>query len=305
MSDPNQNQPQPQGQGQPTGQQVPPHLQGSVLPQPPATNYVPQSLQGLSPEQLQGLEVFRRQLDYATQQSRGAGRNEIEKLIVEQTGLPMEQVLDVVRRAKEAEAGQQTELQRKMAEIDERERKAKEREEAARRTIEDMTKVSALVDMGLSQAQAQAATGMLNIQVPQGQELTKELAMAAAEQLRQTFPQMFPAPQMVIDPTTGQPVPVQQVQIDPQTGQPIVPQGQQPILQPGQQLPTPGQPLPPGTPLPPGVPVYGQPAPAPAPFSTYAPVVQPGGAGAQGVSAADKAKARLAERHGTRTPQAG
>jgi hypothetical protein len=310
---------------EPTGQQnqqpappasgTPTHLQGSVMPPPPPPAYNQASLQGLSPEQLAGLDAFNRQQQYVGNQRYADGQAAVQRQLVEQTGLPLEQLVELARQHQAGQTAQQSELDRKLAEIDERERKATERETLARTTHESMLKVGALTNLGLTQTQAQAAVGMLNVQVPQGQELSPELALAAAEQLRQTFPQMFPAPQMQLDPTTGQPV------LDPTTGQPVLvypPAGQQPAPQappvPGQQPLTP--PVPQGFqqvgPTPQfvqgqGWVVPGQPAPGtplvPMPPSTHTGYGQPAAQGGQ--SAKDKAKSRFEQRHGDKKPTPG
>lgn len=190
MSDPNANQPP----APPAPPAVPQHLQGSV-------QSAPSPLDGMTPEQIAGLESFQRQINLVAANEKRDGARSIERQLVEELGMPLDQIKAAAKAHTDAETARMTEAQRKLAEVEERERKAEAREAAAQATIDDMTKVSALVSLGMSQDQAQAAKGMLTL--PDG-PVTVDGSKAAAENLKTLFPTLFPV-ETPADPNAPQP----------------------------------------------------------------------------------------------------
>lgn len=175
---------QGQGQGQPpTGQQQPP-------PPPP-----PDPLANLTPEQLAGLQALNQRIQSIAAAEKREGRTSVERELTEQLGMTPAEAAVYIQKAKEAEKALMTEAERKLAEATEREQKAIAREQMANVVALDMMKVSALTSAGMTQQQAQAAKGMLAL--PPG-ELEGDALLAgvaaAVENLKGTFPTLFPAP---------------------------------------------------------------------------------------------------------------
>lgn len=175
----------------------------------------PTGLEGLTPEQIAGLQGFQTQLTWIASQERAQGKQAGAKELAEKLGMTVEEAVaklktleakppeppkptgDQAQQQAQANAELErrlTALEQRSKELDQREITLTEREVAVNQAAQTTIKVGALTapGMGMTPEQAQAASAML--QLPAGvTEFTPELAAASAQNLKTAFPALFPA----------------------------------------------------------------------------------------------------------------
>jgi hypothetical protein len=183
----------------------------------------PTGLEGLTPEQLAGLQQFQTQLTWIASQERAQGKQAGAKDLAEKLGMTVEEAVAKLKtlEGKPPEppkpTGEQTQqqaqaaadlerrltaLEQRSAELDQRETTLTEREVAVNQAAQTTIKVEALTSLNMTPAQAQAASAML--QLPPGvTEFTPELAAASAQNLKTAFPALFPAADASTDQNGG------------------------------------------------------------------------------------------------------
>lgn len=173
----------------------------------------PTGLEGLTPEQIAGLQGFQTQLTWIASQERAQGKQAGAKELAEKLGMTVEEAVaklktldakppeppkptgDQAQQQAQADAELErrlTALEQRSKELDQRETTLTEREVAVNQAAQTTIKVEALTALNMTPAQAQAASAML--QLPPGvTEFTPELAAASAQNLKTAFPALFPA----------------------------------------------------------------------------------------------------------------
>lgn len=175
----------------------------------------PTGLEGLTPEQLAGLQVLQGQMTWIASQERAQGEAAGAKKLAEKLGMTVEEAVVKLKQLEgkspeppkptgdqaqqQAQANAELErrltaLEQRSAELDQRETTLTEREVAVNQATQTTIKVGALTAPGMNMTpeQAQAASAML--QLPAGvTEFTPELAAASAQNLKTAFPALFPA----------------------------------------------------------------------------------------------------------------
>jgi hypothetical protein len=172
----------------------------------------------LTPEQLAALQPFQNQLTWVATQERASGRAQGEKELTEKLGMTVDEAvkrLAALGQSGVSSQGQQQgqqqqqgqgqqanpELDKRLSDLDqrlsklgeletrltEREQQIEQRERAA---TQDGIRVAALKTLGMTDEQANVAKSMMPLP-PGVSEMTPELAVASAHQLKDTFPSLF------------------------------------------------------------------------------------------------------------------
>lgn len=170
-----------------------------------------------SHEQLAALAPFQHQLTWVGSQEFARGAQAGAKQIAEQLGMTVEEAVTKLKEQAgssqsapqgqgQGQQGQQSqgqgqsnpdlerrisELEQRQTELNQRETKLTEREQQIKLAEQDGLRIAALEALKMTREQAESAKAML--QLPAGvTEMTPELAKASAEQLKMTFPGLFP-----------------------------------------------------------------------------------------------------------------
>jgi hypothetical protein len=151
---------------------------------------------------------FQNQLTWVGTEQFARGQQDGAKKIAEQLGMTVDEAVAKLKGTQPPDQSQQqqqgqsnpdlerriAELEQRQTKLDEREGKLTTREAAIQLAEQDGLRITALEALGMTRDQAQSAKAML--QLPQGvTEMTADLAKASAEQLKTTFPGLFPAQQ--------------------------------------------------------------------------------------------------------------
>lgn len=180
-----------------------PGATGTPPPPPPPPAPTHPQLAGLTPEQLTGLESMNRWMQGIAAREKNEGRQAALKEIVEKFDVPPDKIDDVAaayKKIREDEQAALTEAQRLMQEASTKEATISETERAAHQIILDGLRTDALMDLGMTRAQAKNALDLVKVEG----EVTLDTVVAAATKVKDTFPQLFESNGTETTTPTGQ-----------------------------------------------------------------------------------------------------